>query len=94
MYMVSNSWLGDRYEHGWGNGYVAVPEGHPWFGTDYTDIGYWPDMDELTYSCMVGDNWVVGFDTNHLGQNPKDQDMEYVLASTRKLMQYAIEACN
>lgn len=58
---------------GWGNGYVAVPQGHPWFGLDYDDIE--ADVHGgLTYASEGGQGfgprdskgmWVVGFDTAH-----------------------------
>jgi hypothetical protein len=95
MYMIPNTWLNaDKDENGWGNGYVAVPKGHPWFGVDYSDIPFYSrDCEELTYSRMVGDNWVVGFDTNHIWNNLKEHDMEYTLNCTRVLMAGAIDAC-
>lgn len=53
---------------GWVNGYVRVPEGHPWHGKDYDDIP--ADVHGgLTYS---GGDW-IGFDTAHLGDVWSDE---------------------
>jgi len=45
--------------HGWGNGYVAVPPGHPLWGKAYNDDDY-PDMDvhggvTLTEPVLLGE---------------------------------------
>lgn len=44
--------------HGWGNGYVAVPPGHPLWGKTYNDDGF-PDIDvhggvTFTEPCVYG----------------------------------------
>jgi hypothetical protein len=36
--------------YGWGNGYVAVPKGHPWYGLSFEEIPCTSDYEELTYS--------------------------------------------
>ena len=68
-------------EHGWGNGYVIVPKGHPLHGKHYTDESTW-DLDVsggITLSESVGslhswvhtfdeedkESWVFGWDTAH-----------------------------
>lgn len=62
---------------GWGNGYVALPPGHPCYGLDYDTIHDRYDINVnggLTYSepydvtrdpaeCIG--MWIVGFDTMH-----------------------------
>jgi len=35
-FTIKNTWL-HHAEHGWGNGYVAVPPGHPLYGKHYQD---------------------------------------------------------
>lgn len=48
------------------NGYVKVPEGHPWHGLDYEEVNNLMDYDcpgGLTYS---EGGW-IGFDTLHVG---------------------------
>lgn len=64
--IVENTWFPAGYgiDHGWGNGYVHIPEGHPWFGKECEHI----DVDihgGLTFSEMKDDMWVIGFDTCH-----------------------------
>jgi hypothetical protein len=81
------------FERGWGNGYVAVPPGHPWYEKDYNSI----DCDApggLTFSSYAGDmrgvsdrlhqHWVVGFDTGHAWNN-SDHDKQYVINETVNL---------
>lgn len=76
-----NTWLPriSGLDHGWGNGYVIIPKGHPLHGVDYekieVDVHY-----GLTFSSYVAeldwdelknipekykDGWIVGFDTCH-----------------------------
>ncbi|DAZ90110.1 Uncharacterised protein [Mycobacteroides abscessus subsp. bolletii] len=47
------------------NGYVLVPEGHPWHGVPYFDIDV-VVHGSLTYGEMwPGNSYVIGFDTTH-----------------------------
>ncbi|SLF32685.1 Uncharacterised protein [Mycobacteroides abscessus subsp. bolletii] len=79
------------------NGYVRVPEGHPWFGLDYEAI----DVEVhggLTYGAVgIAGHW-IGFDTLHGGDiwpgNPGYQprapfdvnwDADMVARETKKL---------
>lgn len=59
---------------GWGNGYVAIPEEHPYYGKHYTDVDNIDINGGLTYSSpyMAGRDpleadgmWIFGFDTLH-----------------------------
>lgn len=75
----------EGYNHcGWGNGYVALPKGHPCFGMDYDAIHSKYQIEVhygLTWARLqnaeglrnapeeVKDMWVVGFDTAHLGDS-------------------------
>lgn len=94
----SNDWLSNTFEHGWGNGYVIIPKGHPLYGVDYDDIHeLMPSLyvhGGLTYSNYVtsdnpiyseGDGWIVGFDTNHYGDNPNNWKKEDVIKETENL---------
>lgn len=68
-------------DFGWGNGYVAIPKGHPLFEVDYNEIQNNHELSingGLTFSSSsIGLNWVeipqgyeeswiIGFDTMHL----------------------------
>lgn len=82
---------------GWGNGYVALPEGHPCFGLDYDQIHDRFDIDVhygLTYSDKANEYnpeevqgmWVVGFDTLHSGDDmSKWPDEESVMREAERL---------
>jgi len=63
-------------EHGYANGYVAIPKGHPLYEENYMDIDELYNIDihgGLTLSegwwdkCPeeAKDHWIIGFDTNH-----------------------------
>jgi hypothetical protein len=62
---------------GWGNGYVAIPKEHPYFGVNYNDIDDIDINGGLTYSdsSIIGQPsetkgmWIVGFDTLHSWDN-------------------------
>ena len=89
--LVKNTWL-KRYDdkptnHGWGNGYVRIPDGHEFNGMEYMDIPvdvhggltfgrYIEEGDYLDFSKGF---W-VGFDTAHhsdtLQRWPVDRVME------------------
>jgi hypothetical protein len=71
------------FSHGYANGYVLIPKGHPWHKVHYDDIpvdvhggltfseevdgSMVDDFDELTKED-VG-KWMIGFDTCHSGDN-------------------------
>ena len=73
------TWL-PGIEHGWGNGYVILPEEHPYYGKEYDDINVdvhggltfsesakdldWPEIDAKDKK-----GWVIGFDTAHYGDS-------------------------
>lgn len=59
---------------GWGNGYVALPVGHPLYEKDYMDIDDIDINGGLTYSSHYNERrdpietkgmWIIGFDTLH-----------------------------
>ena len=37
-FVRENTWTRDPSNYGWGNGYVAIPKGHPCYGMDYDKI--------------------------------------------------------
>ena len=85
---------------GWGNGYVAVPQGHPWFGKHYDSIQ--ADVHGgLTYSNKGGkgfgpsdttDMWVVGFDTAHFNDTISSWPEEKVQEEADDLLAQANKA--
>jgi len=84
---------------GWGCGYVAIPEGHKYYGVPYYDIPV--DVHGgLTYSNHYHDgempdgfswpedfkgHWIVGFDTAHYGDNLITCSESYVEDQTQRL---------
>lgn len=83
---------------GWGNGYVAIPKGHPCYGLDrdaiYEKFGIYAPGG-LTYSDNYSSKrdpietagmWIVGFDTLHYGDTMEVwPDEKSVLAAAQKL---------
>ena len=81
---------------GWGNGYVAIPKGHPFFGMSYDDIQEKYDIrvhGGLTFSSdsITGQPedtkgmWIVGFDTGHINSSKLFPDEQSVIDETIKL---------
>ncbi|MBQ9041451.1 MAG: hypothetical protein IJ111_01385 [Eggerthellaceae bacterium] len=50
-------------------GYVAIPHDHPAFGKSWDEIyDVIPDLDVdggVTFACLNGDTWVLGWDAAH-----------------------------
>lgn len=88
---------------GWGNGYVALPKGHPWYGMDYNEIPV--DIHGgLTFSQLASnwaedhdfdpESWVIGFDTAHYGDNITVWPKERVEEEAINLFNLALECQN
>lgn len=97
VYIMENTWL-PRYEkinigHGWGNGYVKLVEGHPWYDKDYENIPV-SVHHGLTFSRMIGKNnkyfkpgfW-IGFDTAHHNDNLSKWPQVAVMKETIRLFE-------
>lgn len=87
---------GSSMDFGWGNGYVGVPKGHPWYAVDYNEI----DCEVhggLTYGqfdkgSKDKDLFWFGFDMAHGGDTLADWPKSRVEAETQKLLEQAIAA--
>ena len=98
-FIRENTWTKSwRYslEHGWGNGYVALPSTHPFYGLDYDEIDEHVNVHGgLTYSkSYTHENemyWLIGFDTMHSSDNPKYSNKEYVINETLNLLKQCLE---
>jgi hypothetical protein len=84
--------------HGWGNGYVAVPPGHPLYRVPYDNMMNVDIHGGLTFSELATDfrtlppeldgyedYWVFGFDTNHWSDTPQNWPKERVEEETQNL---------
>lgn len=97
-FVKNNRWLTEHMptymqkDFGWGNGYVAVGEEHPWYGKGYDYI----ECDihgGLTYAQMNEENeWVVGFDCNHHGDSLENWPEYRVEAEAKRLYEQAMQA--
>lgn len=90
------TWL-NGIDHGWGNGYVAVPKYHLLYGVDYSELHCIDIHGGLTYSGIVTspygvpeeviekEMWVFGFDCAHYGDTQENCPKEFVIAETKSL---------
>jgi len=72
--IIRNTWSQGFTDHGWGNGYVRIAEGHKYYGKTYDDIpvnvhGGLTFGDHIMDSNKWSDGYWVGFDTAHYGDN-------------------------
>ena len=81
------TWL-PHTNHGWGNGYVSIPEGHNFYEKTYNEL-YELGLDAsggLTYSGPEESGWVVGFDTAHSFNSSRLHDENFVKTETMELL--------
>lgn len=96
--LVKITWL-KGITHGYGCGYIGLPEGHPWYGKDY-DIIDASVHGGLTYSDWhVGSDepdgcWWIGFDTGHSNDNMDNCNEEFCWKEIERLKQQALEVIN
>ena len=88
IHLVPNTWL-SGCSTGWGNGYVNIPKGHPWYGKHYDNIRCGYIHGGLTYSEQEGEFWVIGFDTAHIGDTPERWPKYKVYEEAMKLKKKA-----
>lgn len=103
-FILSNEWLGNK-RRGWGNGYICIPEDNPLFGEHHEKInriiGLYHLGGGLTYSDLScnfnspekpdGNYWIVGFDTNHIGDNMRNSPKEKVEEITQEIKRNIIQ---
>ena len=96
-FTVKNTWS-NTPDHGWGNGYVAIPPTSSWHGVDRHSIPVqthggitWSDSAEKLRKRGVdvpdfinNDDWIVGFDT--VRSSDIDMDKQDVRNETYKLL--------
>ncbi len=90
---------------GWGNGYVAIPKNHPFYGSDFNTPELWDlevhggitfaDLGERLFLSeklknKVSKMWVLGFDTGHRGSEIFSTE-ELVMEETLKLREQLIK---
>lgn len=97
--LIPITWLG-TVPHGYANGYVGVPNGHPWYQKDYNSIEV-SIHGGLTYGDFGVGNppkdknlWWVGFDTAHYGDNSMTCGKSFCEAEVQSLLEQAIEAAD
>lgn len=81
----------------WYCGYVVIPKTHPYYGVDYKDLVDLFDVHGgLTYSGELDEagEWVLGFDCNHIDDNPFREDQYFTLEECLRLVDQIIKAEN
>jgi hypothetical protein len=106
-YVVENTWLQrtPMLDIGWGNGYVLLPQDHPWFGKHYDSIScdvhggitladpVTPsDIDKHGLSPHHLGMWCIGFDTCHGGDSLDKWPKSKVIEETYNLYKQAFDA--
>lgn len=99
-FVLKNTWLTRGFiNFGWGNGYVVLPPIHSLYKKGYDDINvnvhggltfsdFAKSFTENGYPLPEGiseEDWVVGFDTAHGGDNLGNWPEEKVLEETKRL---------
>lgn len=88
---------------GWGNGYVGLPQGHPYYGKDYSSIECevhggltfaGPGEALRALPLAIPDYWWIGFDTSHYGDNPTDHSEQFVREETDRLRDQMVSVYN
>lgn len=89
-------------------GYLAIPQGHPWFEKDYDDIvalvhggltySNYASKDKRFSKLFNDEKWIIGFDCGHAGdgifgmEDGTVKTPEYVRKELRDLSRQAFEA--
>lgn len=76
-------WMGNW--PGWGNGYVYIPKGHPYYEKDRNEIPY-EVHGGVNFAEPDGDWWVIGWDTCHSYDTLETWPEERVRAENAKLL--------
>jgi hypothetical protein len=100
-FIIENTWL-PGMRHGWGNGYVVIPKGHPMYGKHYDEVpidvhggltfsGSANDFPFPESTDEMKDGWVFGFDTAHYNDNMERWPKEAVERETENLKSQFVE---
>lgn len=106
-FVFENTWVprSELFHFGWGNGYVAIPQEHPFYGLHYdiinhyvkihgglTHSSYCDEEDVHRYGLETSDvgKWIIGFDTAHSSDNEDNWSRGAVLAETDYLLTQVI----
>jgi len=110
--ILKQSWFGkdnylltgqSTYSTSYYSGYVVIPEGHPFYQMDYSDLGLSLSVHGgITFgqtiilrgtilSDLVG-KFVIGFDCGHLGDTIEKCNVEYVRKELESLVDQLIKA--
>lgn len=108
-FLKKNNWASAGIERGWGNGYVALPRRHPYFGLGYDEINdkigrfvhggltFSKNSDNIKEWEEVEDMedmWVVGWDTAHYGDTKDNWPKERVLEENETLSIVLVKVWN
>lgn len=69
-FTIKNDWI--QSEHGWGNGYVAIPPEHPLYGKKYNDKIEVNDIDKIPFNGNFLSLLTTAFEFN---KDEKDKNL-------------------
>lgn len=76
----------------WLCGYVVLPEDHPLNGLHYDDLNDIINVHKgLTYSEGFDNDWVIGFDCDHLGDGTKENTEDFVVSEIQSIVDQLID---
>ena len=99
-FLRENTWTPSGRHKGWGNGYVALPRRHPYFGLHYDKINERlghranggltfskssDDIQDWEQVAGMSDMWIIGWDTTHWGNTIEEWPRERVLKENQIL---------
>jgi hypothetical protein len=108
-FLRENTWASSGVNKGWGNGYVALPRRHPYFGLGYDEINEKlehyvhggltfskssDDIQDWEQVAGMSDMWIIGWDTAHWRDTIEEWPRERVLKENQILSVYLVKAWN
>ena len=72
-------------DRSWLCGYVALPKGHPLYGKHYDDLAI-ECHGGLTYSKFEDNDWVIGFDCAHGGDESRTFTEEWLRSECESII--------
>lgn len=76
----------------WLCGYVVLPCDHPLNGVHYDNLNNVINAYQgLTYSEGFDNDWIIGFDCNHLGDGEKENSEEFVVSEIQKIVDQLVD---
>ena len=74
------------------NGYIVLPKNSKYYGKEYDAINKEIEIHKgFTFSNFVDNEYTIGFDTGHLGDNITTQNVDFVLNELKNAVEKVIK---